>query len=263
MTTALAARPRLTPGTEEAVFIGRSLRHSLRDVETLVMGVALPVMLMLLFTFVFGGAMDASGHYVDFVVPGIILLCAGFGAANTAVSVSRDMTQGIIERFRTMPIRAAAVLTGHIVASLVRNLVATAVVVAVGLAVGFRPSAGPLAWLGALALVAGYILAITALFATIGLAASGPEAASGYGFILLFLPYLSSAFVPIGTMPAWLQPVAAHLPVTPMIDAIRALLTGAPVDGWDVLWSAVWCAGFVLVAAVWGAWVFRRRAGAR
>jgi len=263
MTVALAARPRLRPFTEEAVFVARSLRHSLRDVEGLVMAVALPVMLMLMFTFVFGGAMDPSGHYVDYVVPGIILTCAGFGASSTAVSVNTDMTRGIIDRFRTMPIRAGASLTGHIVASLARNLVATVVVLLVGLAVGFRPSAALPDWLLALALVTGYILAITALFATIGLAAASPGAASGYGFVLLFLPYLSSAFVPIDTMPAWLQPVAEHLPVTPIIDAIRALLLGMPLDGWDVLWSSVWCAGIVLVAAVWGAWLFRRKAGRR
>jgi len=263
MTIAVAARPRLTPLTEEAVFVARSLRHSLRDVEGLVMAVALPVMLMLLFTFVFGGAMDPSGHYVDYVVPGIILVCAGFGASGTAVSVSQDMTRGVIDRFRTMPIRAGAVLTGHIAASLIRNLVATAVVLLIGLCVGFRPSGTPAEWLLALALVAAYILAITTLFATIGLAAASPEAASGYGFALLFLPYLSSAFVPIDTMPGWLQPVAEHLPVTPIIDAIRALLLGGPLDGWDVLWSLVWCAGIVLVAAVWGGWLFRRKAGAR
>jgi len=261
--TALAARPRLAPLTEESVFIGRSLRHSLRNVEGLVMAVVLPVTLMLLFTYVFGGALDPSGGYVDFVVPGIILLCAGFGASSTAVSVNQDMTRGIIDRFRTMPIRAGAVLTGHVVASLARNLLATAVVVGVGVAVGFRPSAGPLAWLAVVGLVALWILAITALFAAIGLAAGSPDTASGYGFILLFLPYLSSAFVPIATMPGWLQPIAEHLPVTPLIDAIRALLLGGSPDGWDIVWSLVWCVGIIAVAAVWGAWLFRRRAARR
>jgi len=263
MTLELAARPSLAPFTEEAVFIGRSIRHSLRNVEALVMSVALPVILMLLFTFVCGGAIDATGDYVDFVVPGIILVCAGFGAASTAVSVNQDMTLGIIDRFRTMPIRAGVVLTGHIVASLARNLLATAVVVGVGLAVGFRPSAGPLEWFAAVGLVALYILAITAIFATIGLAASSPDAASGYGFILLFLPYLSSAFVPIATMPTWLQPIAEFLPVTPIIDAIRALLLGTPLDGWDIVWSLAWCLGFILLAAVWGSWLFRRKAARR
>ena len=141
-------------------------------------------------------------------MPGIILLCAGFGAASTAVAVSRDMTTGIIDRFRTMPFRSGAVLTGHVVASLARNLVATAVVIAVALLVGFRPSASFVDWVAVFAVVALYILAITYLFAAIGLAASSPDAASGYGFILLFLPYLSSAFVPVDTMPEWLQWIA-------------------------------------------------------
>jgi ABC-2 type transport system permease protein len=226
------------------------------------MSVMLPVMLMLMFTWIFGNAIDPSGGYVDYVVPGIILLCAGFGASSTAVAVSRDMTTGIIDRFRTMPIRSGAVLTGHVVASLVRNLFATAVVIAVGLLVGFRPSASPLEWLAAFGVVALYILAITYLFAAIGLAASTPEAATGYGFIILFLPYISSAFVPVETMPGWLQPIAEYQPITPVIEAIRALLMDQPVGG-NVLWAVVWCVAIVAVSVVWGAWLFRRKAGRR
>lgn len=258
----LTPRPALPPFTEEAVFIGRALTHSLRNVESLIMSITLPVMLMLMFVFVFGGAIDPDGEYVNYVVPGIILLCAGFGAAGTAVSVNQDMTTGIIDRFRTMPIRGWAVLTGHVVASLVRNLVATGVVVGVGLLLGFRPTGGPLEWLAALALVTLYILAITGLFAAIGLAAGSPDAASGYGFILLFLPYLSSAFVPISTMPAWLQGFANVQPITPLIESIRGLLRGGEVAefaGVAVLWSV----GIVVVATIWGAWLFRRKAARR
>jgi ABC-2 type transport system permease protein len=257
-----ALRPRLGSVTAERVFIGRSFTHSVRDVESMLMSVMLPVMLMLMFTWIFGNAIDPSGGYVDYVVPGIILLCAGFGSASTAVSVSRDMTTGVIDRFRTMPIRSGAVLTGHVVASLARNLFATAVVICVGLLVGFRPSATPLEWVGVFGLVALYILAITYLFAAIGLAAKTPEAASGYGFILLFLPYLSSAFVPVSTMPEWLQPIAEHQPITPVIETIRALLTDAPLDG-QAWWALGWCVAIILVAAVWGAWLFRRKAGRR
>src|SRR5436190_14435209 len=137
MTTLTATpRPRLPFGTEEAQFIKRSIIFTLRTPEVMIMAIALPVMLMLLFTFVFGGALDSSGDYVNYVVPGIILLCAGFGASGTAVSVNQDMQNGIIDRFRTMPIRGWAVLTGHVVASLVRNLVATVVVIGVALLVG-------------------------------------------------------------------------------------------------------------------------------
>ncbi|MGR0320137.1 ABC transporter permease [Agromyces sp. ZXT2-3] len=260
--TTEAVRGRPSGLVAEAVFIHRSVTHSLRDTEALLMAVILPTMLMLLFTYVFGGALDPSGGYVDYVVPGIILLCAGFGASSTALYVARDMTTGIIDRFRTMPLRAGAVLTGHVVASLMRNLFATGVVIGVALLVGFRPTAGPLEWVGSLALVALYILAITSLFAAIGLAASSPEAASAYGFVLLFLPYLSSAFVPVETLPGWLAWFAEHQPITPVIEAIRSLLMGTPMG--SSAWLAVgWCVLLVVIAAVWGGRLFRRRAGRR
>jgi len=257
-TTAIAPRPRLRGVTAESVFVRRSLTQSLRDGESLSMSILLPVMLMLLFTFVFGGAIQPGGAYVDYVVPGIILLCAGFGAATTATYVARDMSSGIIDRFRTMPLRSGAVLTGHVVASLARNLVATAVVIGVGLLVGFRPHADLVAWIGAGAIIALYILAITYLFASIGLAAGSPEAASGYGFIILFVPYLSSAFVPVETMPEWLRWVADNQPITPIIETIRGLLMGTDL-GTEPLWAVGWCILIVAVSAVWGAWLFGRK----
>jgi len=261
MTIAITRQP-LKPLTEEGVFLWRSLLHSLRNAEALLMSIILPVMLMLLFTFVFGNAIDPSGGYVDYVVPGIILLCAGFGAASTAVEVANDLDSGIIDRFRSMPIRSWAVLTGHVIASLVRNLVASALVVGVAFAVGFRTGATVLDWLGVAGLIALWILAITYLFAAIGLAAGSAEAASGYGFILLFLPYLSSAFVPVDTLPSWLQWIAEHQPVTPIIESIRALLTGT--DAGTAPWFAIgWCLLILAIAVVWGAVMFRRKAGRR
>ena len=262
MTTIAASRPPLAPFVAEATFIKRSLIHTLRTPDVIIMAIALPVILMLLFTFVFGGAIDGEGTYVNYVVPGIILLCAGFGAASVATDVANDMTAGIIDRFRTMPLRASAVVTGHVVASLLRNLVATVVVIGVALAVGFRPTATPAEWLLMLALVALYILAITYLFAAIGLAASSPEAAGGYGFILMFLPYISSAFVPVDTMPEWLQWVAHNQPLTPIIETIRGLLMGTPIG--DSGWLAVgWCALILVVAIVWASVLFRAKAGRR
>jgi ABC-2 type transport system permease protein len=226
------------------------------------MAIALPVILMLLFTFVFGGAIDRSGDYVQYVVPGIILLCAGFGASSTAVDVANDMSDGIVDRFRTMPLRSRGVVTGHVVASLLRNLVATGVVIGVALLLGFRPTADVAQWIGALAIVALFILAITWLFAAIGLAAKSPTAASGYGFAVLFLPYLSSAFVPTDTMPDWLRWVAENQPITPIIETIRALLFGRD-PGSDLWWALGWCALIVAAAYVWAAWLFRRSAGRR
>jgi ABC-2 type transport system permease protein len=260
--TMSATHRRVAPGVSELTFIERSLRRSIRNVDAMLMAILLPVLLMFLFTFVFGGSIDPTGNYVNYVVPGIILLCAGFGASSTAIDVAGDMTTGIIDRFRSLPIPATAVLTGHVVASLVRNLIATGVVVGVALAVGFRPSGGPLDWLGALAVVALYILAITYLFAAIGLAASSPEAASGYGFILLFLPYLSSAFVEVDTLPGWLQPLAEYQPVTPVIEALRSLLMGTPMGNNTIL-AVTWCGVILLIAVVWGGWLFGRKAGRR
>lgn len=257
-----APRPRLRGATAEAVFVTRSLRHSFRDGESLLMAILLPVMLMLMFTWVFGGAIDPTGGYVDYVVPGIILTCAGFGASSTALYVATDMRSGIIDRFRTMPLRASAVLTGHVVASLLRNLVATAIVIVVGILVGFRPDASVAEWIALAGLIALYILSITYLFAAIGLAAASPEGANGYGFILLFLPYLSSAFVPVASMPEWLQPVAAHQPITPIVDTIRGLISAEPLTT-EPWWAVAWCVVILGAAVVWGSWLFRRRAARR
>jgi ABC-2 type transport system permease protein len=248
--------------TSTLVFIGRSIRHTLRNVEVLSMAILLPIMLMLLFTYVFGGAIDPGGDYVNYVVPGIILLCAGFGSASTAVDVADDMSNGIIDRFRTMPLRSDGVIVGHVVASLLRNLFATGVVIGVALLVGFRPSANAIEWLAALGLIALFILAITWLYASIGLAARSAAAASGYGFVLLFLPYLSSAFVPTDTMPGWLQWVADNQPITPIIETIRGLLMGTPI-GDHAWWGVGWCLLILVGSALWGAWLFRRRAGRR
>lgn len=256
---ALERRAGAAPLAAASVFVGRSLRHSLRDGEGLVMAIALPVLVMLMFTLIFGGAIETDGSYIDYVVPGIVLLCSGFGAASVAVSVSRDMTAGAMRRFRSLPIVAATALAGHVVASLLRNLVATGVVIGVALAIGFRPSASAIEWLIALALVSLWILAITTLFAFVGLVSGSPEAANGYGFGLLFLPYLSSAFVPVSTMPAWLQPVAAHQPITPLTESLRALLMGGD-PGAQPLGALAWCVGIVLAGALLIAWRFPRTA---
>lgn len=245
----------VSPLRSSGIFIGRSLRHALRDGEGLLMAIALPILMLLMFTFVFGGAIQAEG-YIDFVVPGVILVCAGFGASSVAVAVSRDVSLGAMRRFRTMPIASATVLAGHIVASLLRNLVATFVVVAVAIAIGFRPTATPFEWLTAIGLVAFWILAITALFAFIGLVSSSPEAANGYGFALLFLPYLSSAFVPIDTMPELLQPIARHQPLNPLVESIRGLLVGVGETPLGV--SLAWCLGISAVAAFLIVLGFRR-----
>ncbi|EFM11146.1 ABC-2 type transporter [Paenibacillus curdlanolyticus YK9] len=248
--------------TTNAVFIVRSIRHSLRNVESLMMAIMLPIMLMLLFTYVFGGAIAPGGDYVNYVVPGIILLCAGFGSSSTAVDVATDMNNGIIDRFRTMPIHSISVVTGHVFASLARNLLATGIVIGVALLVGFDPTASFLEWLGALGMISLFILAFTWLFAAIGLVTGSPSAASGYGFALLFLPYLSSAFVPTSTMPSWLQGFANHQPITPVIETIRGLLTGTPVSE-HAGWAVGYCIAILVLAIVWCTLKFRSKSGRR
>ncbi|GIN86674.1 transport permease protein [Heyndrickxia sporothermodurans] len=245
-----------------SVFIGRSLLHSLRNTEALIMAILLPIILMLLFTYVFGGAIDPSGHYVNYVVPGIILLCAGFGSSSTAVDVATDMTNGIIDRFRTMPIRSMNVITGHVVASLVRNLIATGIVIIIALIVGFRPTTSIMAWCAAVGVITLFILTFTWLYAAIGLVARTPSAASGYGFALLFLPYISSAFVPTNTMPHWLQGVAENQPITPVIETIRSLLMGTSVGNY--VWLAIgWCLFLLIGSILWSTWIFHKKAGRR
>jgi ABC-2 type transport system permease protein len=246
--------------SDSLAMIQRSVRHSTRQLDSLLMAVALPVLLMLLFVYVFGGAIDTGGEYVDYVVPGIILLCTGYGAATTAVDIATDMTEGIIDRFRSLPIVSSAVLTGHVVASAARNAFSTALVVGVAYLTGFRPTAGPLEWLATAGVLLLWVLAMSWLSVCLGLLAGGPEAASGFTFLVLFLPYLSSAFVPTDTMPAALRAIADHQPITPIIETVRGLLVGTPVgsSGWLAL---AWCGGLLLVSYAAASALFRRQAG--
>ncbi len=241
-----------------AVLVGRSVRLSRRNLDALILSVALPVLLMLMFVFVFGGAIATGAEYVTYVVPGILLLCTGYGAATTATAVAADLQLGMVDRLRTLPIRGSAVLTGHVAASLARNGTATAVVVLVALLVGFRPTAGPLEWLLAVGLLALWVAALSWLAAGVGVLVGSVESAGAFSFVMLFLPYLSSAFVPVATMPAALRAFGEHQPVTPVVETVRGLLTGAPTGrGWEAL---AWCCGLLVVAAAFAAVVFRRRA---
>ncbi|WP_413543160.1 ABC transporter permease [Citricoccus nitrophenolicus] len=244
------------------VFSARSLKKSLRDGESMLMAILLPVFLMLIFTFVMGGAIDVGGGgreaYLAYVMPAVVLTAAGFGASYTAVVVSQDVTTGFMNRLRTMPFPAVTVLLGHTVSSMVRNLMATAVVFAVGFAVGFRTEASAGQLLASVGLILLWILAITVIFALLGLVAGSPESANGYGFVLLFLPYVSSGFAPVETMPGWLQGFAHYQPMTPVIDASRALMNGQDA-GTDSFIAAVWCLGFMAVAVWIMAVVFPRK----
>ena len=243
---------------DSSVMVGRELRRATRSIDSMLTGMMMPVMILTMFVFVFGGAINTgSGKYINYVVPGIVLLCAGFGSAATAVSVAQDKESGTIDRFRTMPILGSAVLIGHVVASLIRNLVAATIVVGVAIAYGFRPTTSPTDWLLAVGLIALYVLAFTWLSCAVGLLV-GPDAANGLTFVLLFLPYVSSGFVPTSSMPRALHAFAEHQPLTPIIETVRALLTGHHV-GNNGLIAVAWCVGLMLVGQIGEARVHARR----
>lgn len=251
---------------DSKVMIARNLRRSLRDPEAFFTALMLPVILMLLFVYVFGGAIKTSGRYVDYVVPGLIVLCAGVGAGTTAVAVATDMTNGIVDRFRSMPITGSSVLVGHVVASLARNLVATTLVVGVGLAIGWRPTGSPLDWVAAAAMVVLLILALSWLAAGVGLLTRTPEAASSFSMILMFLPYVSTAFVPGHTMPTVLRAFAQRQPFTPIVETMRGLWMGhtstGASTGHEALIAIAWCIGLLALSSAAASRLFQRHTAA-
>ncbi len=249
-----------------AVMVRRCVRRSLRDPEAFFTALTLPVVLLLLFVYVFGGALGRGGHYANYVVPGLIVLCAGFGAGTTAVAVAADMSGGIIDRFRSMPIASSSILFGHVVASLARNLTATALVVGAGLLVGWHPTASPQGWLAAAGVIVLFIFALSWLAAGVGLLARSPEAANAFTFVLMFLPYVSTAFVQARTMPAVLRRFAENQPFTPIIETMRGLWmghtsTGAAV-GHEALIAIAWSLLLLAIASVAASWLFRHRTAA-
>jgi ABC-2 type transport system permease protein len=236
---------------------GRCIRLSMRQLDALLTSLLLPVLLMLIFVYLFGGAIDTGTDYVTYVVPGVILLCAGFGSATTAVTVSQDMSGGIVDRLRSMDVGGPAVLAGHVAASVVRNAVSALLVLGVALLIGFRPAAEPLEWLAVAGVLLAFVVAISSLSAALGLLAGSPEAANGITFVVMFLPYASSAFVPVDTMPTWLQGFAEHQPITPVIETLRGLLLDTPTgEAWTAL---AWCAAILAVSLAASGALFRRR----
>jgi ABC-2 type transport system permease protein len=252
--------------SDARVMVTRCTRRSLRDPEAFFTALMLPIVLMLLFVYVFGGALNTGVKYVDYVVPGLIVLCAGFGAGTTAVAVATDMSNGIVDRFRSMPIASSSIIVGHITASLARNLIATALVIGVGLGIGWRPVASPAAWLAAAGMIVAFILALSWLAAAVGLLARSPEAANSFTFVLMFIPYVSTAFVPASTLPGPLRWVAEHNPYTPIVETMRGLWMGHTATGASTgheAWIAVTCCAVILaIAAAGGSWLFRHRTSA-
>jgi ABC-2 type transport system permease protein len=237
---------------------GRSFRLTRRNLDAMITSLMLPIMLMLLFVYLFGGAINTGTAYVTYVVPGVLLLCASYGASLTAVAVTNDMTGGIIDRFRSMDVGGASFLAGHVSASVARNAASTVIVLGVAVLIGFRPTAGPLAWLAAIGILLAFVLAVSWLSAAVGLLAKSPEAAGGFTFLVMFLPYPSSAFVPIDTLPTWLRGFSEHQPTTPVIESLRGLLLDLPVG--NAPWQALaWSGGILLLSIALSGALFRHR----
>lgn len=236
----------------------RNCKHIFRNPESLMVSMALPVILMLLFVYVFGGAIRVGTDYINYVVPGIIIVCVGFGSSMTAVSVCQDMNGGLFDRFRSMPLNPSALLTGHVAGSFVRNAISTVLVILVAVLIGFRPEAGLLDWLAVIGLLSLFLLAVSWLAVVMGLLTKSVEAASSFSFFIMFLPYVSSAFVPTETMPAWLGSFAEYQPMTPLIDALRSFLIHTPADGSGLL-AVIWFSGLLLVSFVCASVIFRNR----
>jgi len=247
---------------DSATMTRRSLRHVLRYPVTLVVSVAVPVLLLLLFVGVFGAlksGLGAHSHasYIDYVMPGIIVMTAAYGSSVSAQSVNRDSTEGIIARFRTMAISPASVLNGYVASALARTLVSAALVTGVAIGLGFRPTADASQWLAAAGITALLVLALTWLAVPFGLAAKTAEGLSGFVLVVQLLPFISSAFVPPGQMSGSVRWFAAHEPFTPVIDALRGLLTGTPSGGTELA-AVVWCAGLALAGYLWARVLVRR-----
>lgn len=249
--------------SDTLVLTGRSLTHVLRSPDTIITTALMPVAFLLLFVYVFGGAIDTgsgtgAGGYVDYLLPGILLITVASGVAYTAYRLFLDLQGGIVDRFRSMPIARSSVLWAHVLTSVVANLASLVLVVVVALVMGFRSGAGLGAWLAVTGIMLLFTLALTWLAVVPGLTAGSVEGASAFSYPLIFLPFLSSAFVPTASMPGPVRWFAEHQPVTAIVDAVRALLDERPVG--DDLWTALaWTTGLLVVAVVAAVLTYRRK----
>jgi ABC-2 type transport system permease protein len=244
---------------DTAVLTGRSLKHVTRSFDTIITTAVTPIAMMLLFVYVFGGAIrSGTDNYVNYLLPGILLITIASGVAYTAFRLFMDLQSGIFERFGSMPIARSSVLWAHVLTSIVANAISLVLVVAVALIMGFRSGAGVLAWLAVAGILLLFTLALTWLAVIPGLTAKSVDGASAFSYPLIFLPFISSAFVPTDTMPGPVRWFAENQPVTSIVNSIRALLAGQPVG--SGLWVALaWCVGLLVVAFVLAVGAYRRR----
>ena len=256
-TVSLAAR-------DSATMLRRDVRHALRFPMMTISGMSVPIILLLLFAGVFGhtlaaglGVSSGGASYIDYLAPGILVMTAGFAAEATAINVCTDAGEGIIARFRTMAISRASVLTGQVAGSTIRTMISGALVVAVALLLGFRPSAGPAEWIAAAGVFAMLTVALTWLTVAFGLLAKTPAGANSLALLPAFLPFVSSAFIPTGSMPGGVRWFAENEPFTPVIDTLRGLLTGSGIGTSGVL-AVAWCAGLALAGYLWARRLYNR-----
>ena len=245
--------------TDTAVLLGRSLRHIFRSADTIITTAITPIAIMLLFVFVFGGAINTgTDNYVTYLLPGIMLIAIATGIAYTAVRLFNDLTTGIFERLHSMPIARSSVLWAHVLTSLVSNALSVVIIVLVGLALGFRTAASPLAWLAVIGILALFTLALTWIAVIAGLTAKSLDGAAGFSYPLIFLPFISSAFVPTETMPAPVRAFADNQPVTSIVNTIQDLFAQRPLS--DEIWIALaWCLGILVVSYLVAMATYRRR----
>ncbi|OXM16246.1 ABC transporter permease [Paenibacillus herberti] len=243
-----------------SVMLGRSMRHILRSIDTIFTVCITPIAMMLLFVYVFGGAIQSgTDNYVNYLLPGILLIAIASGVSYTAYRLFLDKQRGIIERFHSMPIARSSVLWGHVLTSVVSNVISVVVIILVALMMGFRSSAGVLSWLAVAGILLLFTLALTWVAAIAGLSANSVEGASVFSYPLIFLPFISSAFVPTETMPSVVRAFAENQPVTSIVESIRALLSNQPV-GNDIWVALAWCLGILVVAYLFAVRAYKRKA---
>ncbi|WP_285241871.1 ABC transporter permease [Pseudarthrobacter sp. MEB009] len=245
--------------SDTSVLLGRSLRHIARSPDTIITVTITPIALMLLFVYVFGGAISTgTGNYVNYLLPGILLIAIASGIAYTAFRLFTDLQGGIFDRFHSMPIARSSVLWAHVITSLVANGLSLVIIVLVALLMGFRTPAGPLAWLGVAGILALFTLALTWVAVIAGLSAKSVDGAGGFSYPLIFLPFISSAFVPTDTMPGPVRAFAENQPVTAIVNTIQDLFAERPVG--SGIWVALaWCVGALVVAYVLAMAAYRKR----
>ncbi len=242
------------------VMLGRSMRHIFRSMDTIITVTITPIAMMLLFVYVLGGAIETgTKNYVNYLLPGILLIAIASGISYTAYRLFMDMKSGIFERFHSMPIAGSSALWGHVLTSLVSNAISVVVIILVALIMGFRSSAGILSWLAVAGILAMFTLALTWIAAIAGLSAKSVDGAGAFSYPLIFLPFISSAFVPTDSMPGPVRAFAENQPVTSIVDAIRSLLAQQPV-GNDIWIALSWCLGILIFAYLFAMRVYKQKA---